>query len=424
MVTVPVSGWPCAATILSAVDAQHAPPLAPAQQEVEVLVHDEIAVGLRDARELHHVFTAARRWLELEAHLLDPARWLDALDLLELLHARLHLGGVRGAGLEALDEGELLLEHGLLPLEGGLLLRFGERLLLHVELVVAGVRGELAAVDLENARAHPVEELAVVRRHEQRAVVLFQELLEPDERLEIEVVRRLVEQHRVGLHQQNARERDAHLPAARERAHVAVDHRWAEAQAREDLTGAALERVAAQLVEAGLHLAEAGDERVELVGFVRVGHVVLELLELTRDLRDVARAVHRLFDDRPAAHLADVLPEVADRDAAIDAHRALVRRLFLHDVAEEGGLAGAVRAHEADLLALVERRRGTDEENLTAVLRADGVEANHVAQAHRSTPALRHPSRACLPTFSVAFPLGCASRCRRALWSDGLRRGR
>ena len=60
----------------------------------------------------------------------------------------------------------------------------------------------------------------------------------------------LVEQHRVGPHQEDLGERDAHLPAARELADVALHHLLAEPQAAEHLAGAAVERIAVELVEA------------------------------------------------------------------------------------------------------------------------------------------------------------------------------
>ena len=90
----------------------------------------------------------------------------------------------------------------------------------------------------------------------------------------------------------------------------------------EDLARARLERVAAERLEARLHLAEALDQRVELVGARGIGHRVLELVQLARGLGHLARAGHRRLDHAPALHLADVLAEVADRDAAIDARPA------------------------------------------------------------------------------------------------------
>ena len=88
---------------------------------------------------------------------------------------------------------------------------------------------------------------------------------------------------------------------------------------------------------------------------------MLELRQLGRDRADRAGAVHRLGDDAAAAHLADVLAEVADGHAAIDGDLALVGLLLADDHPEDRGLAGAVRTDEPDLLAPVEAlptRRG------------------------------------------------------------------
>ena len=101
---------------------------------------------------------------------------------------------------------------------GGLGLRLVQRALALVEIVVARVAGQHAAVDLDDAPDDAVHELAIVRGHQQRALVRLEEALQPDERLDVEVVGRLVEQHGVGPHQQDARQRDAHLPPARQRA--------------------------------------------------------------------------------------------------------------------------------------------------------------------------------------------------------------
>ena len=191
------------------------------------------------------------------------------------------------------------------------------------------------------------------------------------------MVGRLVEQQGVGAHQQDARQRHAHLPAARERADVAVLHRLREAEAGQDLARARLERVAAELVEAGLHVAEALDQPVELVGARRVGQRVLERAQLGGHLGHRAGAGHGLGDHAAPRHLADVLAEVADGHAAVDRHLAVVGRLLPHDQAENRGLAGAVGADQPHLLAAVDGGGRVDEEDVRAVLLADGIEADH-----------------------------------------------
>ena len=208
---MPSSGWRRARhqlqqrRLAGAVDAHDAPALPAAHLEVEPLVDAAAAVALVHVLQAHHVLAGARRRRELEHHRLAALGRLDPLDLLQLLHPALHLRGVRGARLEALDELDLLGEHRLLALELRLLLLLGQRALLLVEFVVARIRGQRAAVDLHHLGDDAVHELAVVRGHQQRALVALEELLQPDQAFEVEVVARLVEQHDVGAHEQDAR---------------------------------------------------------------------------------------------------------------------------------------------------------------------------------------------------------------------------
>ena len=89
--------------------------------------------------------------------------------------------------------------------------------LAQVVRVVAGVLRQRAQVDLDDASRDRVEEVAVVRDQDDRSRVLDEVLLEPVARVEVEVVRGLVQQQQLGPAQQQLGQRDAHLPAARER---------------------------------------------------------------------------------------------------------------------------------------------------------------------------------------------------------------
>src|SRR6202023_2935465 len=107
-----------------AVDTHDAPAFLPPHHEVEPVIDAPVAVGLLHLLQAHHVLARARRRWEIERHGLAALRRLDALDLLQLLPPALHLGRVRRARLEALDEFDFLGEHRLLTLELGLLLLF------------------------------------------------------------------------------------------------------------------------------------------------------------------------------------------------------------------------------------------------------------------------------------------------------------
>ena len=85
------------------------------------------------------VIAGPRGTAELELNGLAAAGRFDPLDLVELLHAALHLGGVRGPGLEPLDELDFLGQHSLLALVLRLSLLFAEGALLVVEVEVARI---------------------------------------------------------------------------------------------------------------------------------------------------------------------------------------------------------------------------------------------------------------------------------------------
>ena len=90
-------------------------------------------------------------------------------------------------------------------------------LLLQPGGVVALVGDALAAVELEDPAGDVVEEVAVVGDRDDRALVLGEVLLQPGDRLGVEVVGRLVEQQQVGRAEQQPAERDAAALAAGER---------------------------------------------------------------------------------------------------------------------------------------------------------------------------------------------------------------
>ena len=149
-------------------------------------------------------------------------------------------------------------------------------------------------------RDDAVHEFAVVRRHQQRAGARLQKALEPDDRLDVEMVGRLVHQQHVGPAEEHARHRDAHLPAARQRADVAVDPLVVEAEAVQDFARLRLERVAAEMLVFLLHFAEAGEDAVHVVGLRRIAHRVMQPLELVMQIADAAAAENRLVEHRAA----------------------------------------------------------------------------------------------------------------------------
>ena len=324
-----------------------------------------------------HLVARARRDAEFELHHLALLRQLDLFDLVQRLDAALHLRRLGRVRPEAVDEALLLGQHGLLPREGRLLIGLADGALALVEIVVAGVGDDLAGIDLGDLRDDAVHELAIVRGHQQRAGIGLEELLQPDDGFDIQVVGRLVHQQHVGPAQQHARQRDAHLPAARERADVAIDLVVLEAQAVQHFAGLRLERVAAEMLVFLLHFAEAGEDAVHVVGLRGIFHGVLQGFQLVVQIADAPAAGDGFIEDRAALHLLHVLAEVADGQLLGNRDLAFVGRFLADHHAEERGLAGAVGTDQADLLAGVQLKGGVDEDQLLAVLLVDIGKRNH-----------------------------------------------
>ena len=140
----------------------------------------------------------------------------DLLHPVERLDPALRLLGLAGLGLEARNEGLQV---------GDLFGLLGHRRLLQQHLfgahvfelaVVAAVADQLGVVDVQRDAGNRVEEFAVVADHHQRALITLEPGFEPDERVQVEVVGRFVEQQDVGRTHQRTSQLQAHAPTAGE----------------------------------------------------------------------------------------------------------------------------------------------------------------------------------------------------------------
>ena len=321
------------------------------QREVQVLVEHAVAEGLLHVVGLdHHVAqtrTVRNEYLEL------------LLLLLRILVHHLVVGRQTGLRLGMATRGRhahpFQLAFERLAALRLLLLLHGHALglLLEPARVVALPGDALAAVELQNPPGDVVQEVAVVRHGDHRALVLLEVLLEPVDRLGVEVVRRLVEQQHVGLLQEQAAQGHAAPLTAREVLDVLVGIGTAQGVHRALEHAVQLPAVAVVdlLVDDALPL----DERRHLV----VGH---RLAELRVDLLVLLQQGHRLGASL-LDHLAHALRvvelglllEVADRVTGREDHLALVVLVDSGDDLHERRLARAVQTDDADFGAVEER---------------------------------------------------------------------
>ena len=165
---------------------------------------------------------------------------------------------------------------------------------------LVGLEGA-AGGELVDAVDDGVEEAAVVRDHEQRAVEAGEELLQPREAVGVEVVGRLVEEQHLRVLEQRRRQQRARLLAAREAVQRPVARQVLDPEPAPDLLGAGLggprlrrlgafERVGVAVeVVAAFERAQGGERRARLAERVAEQRVERRLAR-GRLLREVADA--------------------------------------------------------------------------------------------------------------------------------------
>src|SRR5262245_24834910 len=122
-------------------------------------------------------------------------------------------------------------------------------------------------MQLQRAIGDAIEEIAVVADDENRLVRLDEEILEPIGRIDVQMVRRLIQEHQIGLSQQQPGEEQTVLLAAGEFGDLLRERLFAKAKALEDALDAIVEIVGIVMVKLVLNVLEAVLQSLSL-GFV------------------------------------------------------------------------------------------------------------------------------------------------------------
>jgi hypothetical protein len=139
-------------------------------------------------------------------------------------------------------------------------------------------------------------------RHEDDGVrVALEVFLEPVACVEIEMVRRLVEQQQVGTPEQELGERDAHLPAAGEGFAWALGVFAAEPETAQHRRDAQVHAVALVEPKTILQLAVARQHRVVFrLGHRRIGQAMLDVVHLGLNVEQGLKRAAGFPEDRAA----------------------------------------------------------------------------------------------------------------------------
>ena len=195
-----------------------------------------------------------------------------------------------------------------------------------------------------------------MRDDDERALVALEELAQPVDRVEVQVVRRLVQQQRLRLAEERLRQQHAHFLAALQLAHRPVVQRVGDVEPLQQNRRVALGFVAVLVADDALELAEA-----HAFG---VGHVGLGVEQLALFERAPQAVVAHDDGVDDAERVERVLVLAQDADLRRPHDRAALRRLFAGQQLHERGLAGAVRSGQAVAPARGKRRGHIVEEHL------------------------------------------------------------
>ncbi len=193
-----------------------------------------------------------------------------------------------------------------------------------------------------------------MRDQHQRAGVAFQPALQPDHRIEIQVVGRFVEQQQVGTAHQRLRQVETHAPAAGKVAHRALQLFVGEAEAVQQAGGAGTDGPSVD----GVQLTVQGGDGVAVVA-------VVGGLQFGFELAKLAVAVDNILDRRHVQRRR-LLVDPGQRPVAGEGKAAAIRRDLALQQRQQRGFAAAIFAHQADLLTWINRRRGVVQQDADA----------------------------------------------------------
>src|SRR5581483_8223178 len=188
-------------------------------------------------------------------------------------------------------------------------------------------------------------------------------------RLDVEVVRRLVEQQQVGLSRECARQRRTRQLAAREAVQRPLEVVVREAEAADDRARTVAPVVAARVLEACLRLRVAPKRR-RVVRAARQRR--LERAQVGLGRGEVGGTREDVLAERRPAERGRTLVVQGDPRALLEGELAALQRGFTGDRPEQGRLAGAVRPGQCQAVAALELERDAVEERLAGELLPQG----------------------------------------------------
>jgi hypothetical protein len=231
--------------------------------------------------------------------------------------------------------------------------------------VVARIQLGPLLVQVQGVGADAVEELAIVRDHQQRAGILEQPLLQPQHRIQVQVVGGLVEQQQIGRRHQRPRHVQPHPPAAGELGNRLHVRGRGEAQAMQQSPGTCCGVVAVHFFQPLM----GQRHRFIILGRHRCG--------FGADGRPHFRIAGDDEIDGRIRQRGGFLRHAGDADPAGNIDVALVRLELTLDRGKQAALAAAIAADHADAATRVQGQIDTGQQQVLATPQGKVSEGNH-----------------------------------------------
>ena len=229
-------------------------------------------------------------------------------------------------------------------------------------------------VQIEDAVNHQFHEVDVVANDHQTAREVLQEVTQPHDRVGIQVVGRLVQQHGVRIREENTRQLHAATLTTRKGRKRLGEHALGQVQVRGDDRRLRLSCVAATGNELSL-------QAVVTAHTLSAHHRVLArhiLLRLTHLARHAVQATRR--QDAVTSQLAHVIHLRVLRkvtDSATAGNRTVSGQSQTGKHLSHSGLTGTVTAHQTDLVALIDAEGDLFHEQARACTQFEVLYSNH-----------------------------------------------
>ncbi len=346
--------------LATAVGADQRNLVATQHLQIQPLKQGAIAKVETQAFTFKYQLAGAARLVQLQLGLALQFTTLGTLHAhrLEGAHSPLIAGA---AGLDPLAYPHLFL--GQLAIELGIFQLLDPQpllLALQVLVVVAGPGGDHAAIQIDDPGRQLVDELPVVGDEDNSAAKIFEELFQPVDGIDVQVVGRLVQQQQIRIAGQRASQCYFAQPTAGE---AVEGHVGIQTEQGQHLVDASLELPAVLVVELLLQLAHLAN--------VGIGGIVCQLhgdmVILLEQLPYPGQPFGGVVKHGELARGGGILLEAGHFQVLLQHQTAVIERQFAGDHLHQGGLARPVAPHQTEALApldgelgLVEQRKITE----------------------------------------------------------------